>query len=46
MPREASIDRDLCADINGFSPHAAVHGGADERRALERPCRYITRPAL
>ena len=34
----------LCADINGFSLHAAVRCGADERQALEQLCRYITRP--
>ena len=38
--------RDLCADLQGFSPHAAVHGDADDRQALEQLCRYITRPAL
>ena len=37
---------DLCADIDGFSLHAAVRCGADDRQALEQLCRYITRPAL
>jgi hypothetical protein len=46
MPRETSFKQDLCADINGFSLHAAVRCGADERQALEQLCRYITRPAL
>jgi len=32
--------------MNCFSLHAAVRCGADERRALEQLCRYITRPAL
>ncbi len=36
----------LCADIEGFSLHAAVRCGADDRQALEQMCRYITRPAL
>jgi hypothetical protein len=36
----------LCADISGFSLHAAVRCGADDRQALEQLCRYITRPAL
>ena len=36
----------LCADSNGFSLHAAVRCGADDRQALEQLCRYITRPAL
>lgn len=35
----------LCADIDGFSLHAAVRCGADDRKALEQLCRYITRPA-
>ncbi|NDH53127.1 MAG: hypothetical protein EBY24_14290, partial [Betaproteobacteria bacterium] len=35
-----------CADINGFSLHAAVRCAADDRQALEQLCRYITRPAL
>lgn len=34
----------LCADIDGFSLHAAVRCGADDRQALEQLCRYITRP--
>jgi hypothetical protein len=46
MPREADFKQDLCADIDGFSLHAAVRCGADERQALEQLCRYITRPAL
>jgi Putative transposase len=36
----------MCADIDGFSLHAAVRCGADARKSLERLCRYITRPAL
>jgi hypothetical protein len=31
-------------DIDGFSLHAAVRCGADDRQALEQLCRYITRP--
>jgi hypothetical protein len=46
MPREKGFKQDLCADIDGFSLHAAVRCGADERQALEQLCRYITRPAL
>jgi hypothetical protein len=30
----------------GFSLHAAVHCGADDRQAIEQRCRCITRPAL
>ncbi|MEZ5659387.1 MAG: transposase [Burkholderiaceae bacterium] len=36
----------LCADIDGFSLHAAVRVKAHERGRLEKLCRYITRPAL
>lgn len=36
----------LCAAAHGFSLHAAVRCGADQRKQLERLCRYITRPAL
>ena len=36
----------LCVDIDGFSLHAAVRCGADDRQALEQLCRTITRPAL
>ena len=46
MPREANFKQTLCADIDGFSLHAAVRCGADDRRALEQLCRCITRPAL
>ena len=34
-----------CADGPGFSLHAGVRSGAHQRKALERRCRYITRPA-
>ena len=46
MPREPDFKQTLCADIDGFSLHAAVRCGADDRKALEQLCRYITRPAL
>jgi hypothetical protein len=36
----------LCADMQGFSLHAAVRCGAEDRKSLEQLCRYITRPAL
>jgi hypothetical protein len=36
----------LCADIDGFSLHAAVRVEAHDRKRLEQLCRYITRPAL
>ena len=44
MPRDADFKQTLCADSNGFSLHAAVRCGADDRQALEQLCRYITRP--
>ena len=46
MPRDADFKQPLCADISGFSLHAAVRCGADDRQSLEQLCRYITRPAL
>ncbi|MBC7941459.1 MAG: transposase [Chitinophagaceae bacterium] len=46
MPKDADFKQTLCADSNGFSLHAAVRCGADDRQALEQLCRYITRPAL
>lgn len=36
----------LCADIAGFSLHAAVHCGADDCQALDQLCHRITRPAV
>jgi hypothetical protein len=35
-----------CVRAQGFSLHADVHCGPDQRPTLERLCRYITRPAL
>jgi hypothetical protein len=46
MPRETEFKLTLCADINGFSLHASVRCGADDRQALEQRCRCIMRPAL
>ena len=46
MPREAAPRQPLCADIKGFSLHAAVRCDAHDRKRLEQLCRYITRPAL
>jgi hypothetical protein len=46
MPRETAARQPLCADIDGFSLHAAVRVEAHDRKRLERLCRYITRPAL
>ena len=44
--RDEKPGKVLCADAHGFSLHAAVRCGADQRTQLERLCRYITRPAL
>ncbi len=38
--------QNLCANFEGFSLHAGVRCAADQRKTLERLCRYITRPAL
>ena len=46
MPRDADLKQRLCADIDGFSLHAAVRCATNDRQALEQLCRYITRPAL
>ena len=46
MPREDRVRQPLCADIDGFSLHAAVRVEAHDRKRLEQLCRYITRPAL
>ena len=46
MPCESTARQPLCADINGFSLHAAVRVEAHDRKRLEQLCRYITRPAL
>ncbi len=45
-PRETPSRQPLCADIDGFSLHAAVRVDANDRKRLEQLCRYITRPAL
>ncbi len=45
-PRESAARQPLCADIDGFSLHAAVRVKAHDRKRLEQLCRYITRPAL
>ena len=42
MPRDAEFKQHLCADIDGFSLHAAVRCGADYRQALEQLCLRIS----
>ena len=44
--REGKNTAALCADAHGFSLHAAVRVAGDQRKELERLCRYITRPAI
>ncbi len=46
LPRQASGKQKLRANSQGFSLPAAVRCGAEQRRTLERLCRYINRPAL
>ena len=46
MPCNTAFTQTPCADEQGFSLHAAVRCGADERRRLAQRCRDITRPAL
>ncbi len=43
-PRETAARQPLCADIDGFSLHAAVRVEAHDRKRLEQLCRTITRP--
>ena len=46
MPRETAFKQTQCADVDGFSLHAALRCAADDRQALQQLCRCITRPAL
>jgi hypothetical protein len=46
MPRESAVRQLLCANIDGFSLHAAVRVDVHDRKRLEQLCRYVTRPAL
>ena len=46
MPRERAAGQLLCADIDGFSLHAAVRVEAHDRERPDPLCRYVTRPAL
>jgi hypothetical protein len=41
-PREGAPRRPLCADIDGFSLHAAVGSETQGRKRLEQMCRHIT----
>jgi len=44
--RDEKATAGLCTDAHGFSLHAGVRCGAEQRQELERLCRYITRPAI
>ncbi len=44
--RDDKATSGLCAQAHGFSLHAGVRCGEHQRKALERLCRYITRPAI
>jgi hypothetical protein len=44
MSREDRVRQPLCADIDGFSLHAAARVQAHHRKRLEYLRRYITRP--
>ncbi len=46
LGRDDKATAGLCADAHGFSLHAGVRCGTHQRQALERLCRYITRPAI
>ena len=43
---EAPVLKELCAELDGFSLHAAVRVPAGERSRLEHLCRHVSRPAL
>ena len=43
---EEGNDSGRCIQNNGFSLHAGVSCEADERKKLERVCRYVARPAI
>ena len=44
--RDDKATAGLCTQAHSFSLHAGVRCGEHQRKALERLCRYITRPAL
>jgi hypothetical protein len=43
---EPFVKGPLCADVDGFSLHAAVRVEARDRERLEKLCRYASRPAI
>ena len=46
IPCEAAVRQPMCAEIDGVSLHATVRVEAHKRQALEKFCRYNTRPGL
>ena len=46
LPRGEPPGDDRVAQASGFSLHAGVAAGANQRDKLERLCRYIARPAV
>ena len=40
MARDVDFKQTLCADIDGFSLHAAVRCGADDRQAEDRKFKH------
>jgi len=44
IPRETDFNQTLCADMQGFSLHAAVRCAADDCQALERLVALVPRP--
>jgi hypothetical protein len=46
MRSEPFVKGPLCADVDGFSLHAAVRVEARDRKRLEYLCRYAGRPAI
>jgi hypothetical protein len=45
-PGRAAVTKELCAELDGFTLHAAVRIRAGESERLEHLCRYVTRPPL
>jgi hypothetical protein len=44
--KKAVVIKELCADLDGFTLHAAVRVESKEGSRLEHLCRYVTRPPL
>ena len=45
-PPRPEPSKPFLASADGFSLHAGVAAGADDRKKVERLCRYIARPAI